>query len=160
MVQISSRPFARQREQGSLHFDNVAMDALAFLKSTAKPGRLYVLHGDEAFLKRQVLRALRRRVLGPDDDDQGVSTYAGDKATFAEVFDELDTVPFFYPRRLIVVAQRASRRPLVRSTLTGIGNPPSGPRRHPRRNPGHSQYDVAVVPDVRTTCQAISTVGR
>jgi ATP-dependent DNA ligase len=36
-----------------------------------------------------------------------------------------------------VVAQRASRRPLVRSALTGIGNPPSGPRRHPRRNPDH-----------------------
>jgi DNA polymerase-3 subunit delta len=29
--------------------------------------------------------------------------YAGDKATFAEIFDELDTVPFFYPRRLVLV---------------------------------------------------------
>ena len=26
-----------------------------------------------------------------------------DKATFAEVFDDLDTVPFFFPRRLVVV---------------------------------------------------------
>ena len=32
------------------------------------------------------------------------------------------------PRRLIVVGRRASRRPLVRSTLTGMGNPHSSPR--------------------------------
>ena len=79
------------------------MDALAFLKSSAKPGPLYVVHGDEAFLKRRVLHALRTRVLGPDADEQAVAIYPGDKATWAEVFDELDTVPFFYPRRVVVV---------------------------------------------------------
>jgi DNA polymerase-3 subunit delta len=80
------------------------MEALAFL--AAKPGKiepLYVLHGDEAFLKRQALRALRSRALGDDADEQAVSLHAGDKATFAEVFDELDTVPFFFPRRLVVI---------------------------------------------------------
>jgi DNA polymerase III subunit delta len=81
-----------------------SMDALAFLApSAAKIGPLYVLHGDEIFLKRQVLLTLRQRALGDVGDDQAVSTYAGDKATFAEVFDELETVPFFYPRRLVLV---------------------------------------------------------
>jgi DNA polymerase-3 subunit delta len=80
------------------------MDALAFLAQTATDVRpLYVLHGDEAFLKRQVLRAIRQRALGPDADDQAVSLYAGDRAGYAEVFDELDTVPFFEPRRVVVI---------------------------------------------------------
>ena len=67
----------------------------------ASAGPLYVLHGDEAFLKRQALRAIRDLALGPDGDEQAVSLYT-DKATFAEVFDDLDTVPFFFPRRLVV----------------------------------------------------------
>jgi DNA polymerase-3 subunit delta len=79
------------------------MDSLAFLKSTAAIGPLYVLFGDEAFLKRQALLALRARALGPDADDQTMATHAGDKATFAAVYDELQTVPFFAPRRIVVV---------------------------------------------------------
>lgn len=80
------------------------MEALPFLASAkAKLGPLYVVHGDEAFLKRQVIRALRQRALGDDDSDQAVSVHAGDKAVFAEVFDDVDTVPFFYPRRVVVV---------------------------------------------------------
>jgi DNA polymerase III subunit delta len=81
------------------------MDSLAFLERAArlKPQPLYVLHGDEDFLKRQVLLALRPLVLGPDADDLGVSTHPGDKAAFAAVYDELETVPCFSRRRLVVV---------------------------------------------------------
>ncbi|HZZ81029.1 MAG TPA: DNA polymerase III subunit delta [Gemmataceae bacterium] len=80
------------------------MEALAFLANTkAKLGPLYVVHGDEAFLKRHVLRALRKRALGDQDDEQAASVHVGDKAVFAEVFDDLDTVPFFYPRRVVIV---------------------------------------------------------
>lgn len=80
------------------------MDALAFLaKPPAKIGPLYVLPGDEAFLKRHVLLALRARLFGEDADDSAVSTYPGDQADFAQVFDELSTVGFFHPRRLVVI---------------------------------------------------------
>ena len=80
------------------------MEALPFLANAkAKLGPLYVVHGDEAFLKRQVLRALRKRALGDQDDEQAASVHVGDKAVFAEVFDDLDTVPFFYPRRVVIV---------------------------------------------------------
>jgi DNA polymerase-3 subunit delta len=81
------------------------MEALPFLASSgkAKLGPLYVVHGDEAFLKRQVIRALRQRALGDEADEQSISTYLGDKAIFAEVFDELDTVPFFDPKRVVIV---------------------------------------------------------
>ncbi len=80
------------------------MDALAFLaKTPAKLGPLYVLHGDEAFLKRQCLRRLRDVALGDSADDSAVSNLPGDKATFADVFDELETLPFFGPRRVVIV---------------------------------------------------------
>src|SRR4051812_36169209 len=80
------------------------MDSLTFLeKPPKKPEPLYVVHGDEDFLKRRVMQALRRRVLGEDEDGAGFVAYPGDKAAFATVFDELQTLPFFSPRRLVVV---------------------------------------------------------
>jgi DNA polymerase-3 subunit delta len=81
------------------------MDSLTFLDraARAKPQPIYVLVGDEAFLKRRVLEALRALVLGPEGGAFGLSTYPGDKATFAAVFDDLKTMPFLSPRRLVVV---------------------------------------------------------
>jgi DNA polymerase-3 subunit delta len=81
------------------------MDSLTFLEraATAKPRPVYVLHGDEDFLKRLVVAALRTRVLGDDGEDLGFSTRAGEKAGFAEVRDELATLPFLCPRRLVLV---------------------------------------------------------
>jgi DNA polymerase-3 subunit delta len=81
------------------------MDSLTFLEKAgkAKPLPLYVLHGDEDFLKRQVLQALRTMVLGPEADEFGLSLHPGEKATFAAVYDELETLPFFSKRRLVVV---------------------------------------------------------
>lgn len=79
------------------------MDALAFLATTKPIGSLYVVHGDEAFLKRHAIRAIRQRALGDSAEEQTISTYQGDKALFAEVFDDLDTLPFFDPRRVVLV---------------------------------------------------------
>src|SRR5262245_31692938 len=80
------------------------MEALPFRANTnAKVGSLYALHGDEPFLKRHVIRAVRKRALGDEADEQSVSLYSGEKATFAEVFDDLDTVPFFDPKRVVLV---------------------------------------------------------
>src|SRR2546423_663221 len=83
------------------------MDAGTFLEKIdkAKVQPVYVLTGDEAFLKQQVLAALRRLVLGPGDDGFGVCTFAGDKATFSAVHAELTTLPFLAPRRLVVIAR-------------------------------------------------------
>jgi DNA polymerase-3 subunit delta len=86
---------------------NVCMDSLTFLQNAAKakPRPIYVLHGDEAFLKRRTQAALRTLVLGPDDDGFGVSNHDGDKASWAEIHDELETLPFLSPRRLVIVDQ-------------------------------------------------------
>ncbi|HEV3256315.1 MAG TPA: DNA polymerase III subunit delta [Gemmataceae bacterium] len=80
------------------------MDSLAFLeRGGGKLHAVYVLHGDEDFLKRQALAALRALVFGPEGNDFGLSTHRGDTATFAAIHDELQTLPFLTPRRLVVV---------------------------------------------------------
>src|SRR5690349_17053737 len=81
------------------------MDSLTFLARAdrAKLQPVYVLHGDEDFLKRQVLAALRRLAFGEDGGEFGFSTHPGDKANLATILDELATLPFLTPRRLVVV---------------------------------------------------------
>jgi DNA polymerase-3 subunit delta len=81
------------------------MDSMTFIEGSGKATLLplYVLYGDEPFLKRQVMKLLRLLVLGPESDDAGMSVHAGDGAVFAAVYDELQTVPLFSPRRLVVV---------------------------------------------------------
>jgi len=81
------------------------MDALAFIEKppdAKKLSPIYVLHGDEDFLKRQVVAALRKLVFG-DGDEFGLSMQPGDQANFAGVRNELETLPFLSPRRLVVI---------------------------------------------------------
>jgi len=49
------------------------------------------------------LAALRERVLGGEPDAFGLSSHEGDKADFAAIRGELETLPFLSPRRLVVV---------------------------------------------------------
>lgn len=81
------------------------MDSLTFLQraAPAKPQAIYVLAGEEDFLKRRVRTALKERILGEGADDFGFSSHPGDKADFAAIRDELDTLPFLGSRRLVVV---------------------------------------------------------
>src|SRR4051812_21237515 len=83
------------------------MEALTFLDrlTKAKPLPLYVLHGDEPFLERRAVLGLRTLLFGPDDDGFGVSTHPGDKATWAAVMDDVQTLPMLAPRKLVIVEQ-------------------------------------------------------
>ncbi|HEV3237548.1 MAG TPA: DNA polymerase III subunit delta [Gemmataceae bacterium] len=77
---------------------------MAFLQhSPSKPQPVYVLHGDEEFLKRQVQLALRKHLLGEDGDSFALSTYPGDKAVYATVLEDLETLPFLSPWRLVII---------------------------------------------------------
>jgi DNA polymerase-3 subunit delta len=82
------------------------MDALTFLNKAAKakPQPLYVLVGDEAFLKRQALDALEKHLLG-DADPAFAWTVLPITAGWSTVRAELDTLPFLSPRRVVVVEQ-------------------------------------------------------
>src|SRR5438552_2856264 len=103
------------------------MDSLVFLDHAARasPEPIYVVHGDEDFLKRQVLTALRKIVLESENDSFGLSTYAGDKATFADIRSELETLPFAGPRRLILVENADPFVTAARTSLEKYFSQPS-----------------------------------
>lgn len=81
------------------------MDALAFLDKAAKPKRqpVVVLVGDEDFLKRRVRDRVVADALGDADPAFAVSVYPGDKLDFSVVRNDLDTLPFLSPCRVVIV---------------------------------------------------------
>ncbi len=81
------------------------MHALELLK---KPGSLpvkpvYAVFGDDPFLRREALLAIEKAVLPDEDRELSIVRFAGDRATLADVVDELRTLPFFSKRRLVIV---------------------------------------------------------
>jgi DNA polymerase-3 subunit delta len=81
------------------------MDALTFVEQRppAEFKPVYVLAGEDRFLKRLAREAVRRWVLGEGEDDFAASTHDGETATLADVRDELATLPFLAARRLVIV---------------------------------------------------------
>ncbi len=82
------------------------MHALDFLRRPDAPDDvrpLYAVYGDDAYLRREVLSALRRTALGGEADDMAETRFEGDQASLADVLDEVRTLPFLVPRRLVVV---------------------------------------------------------
>ncbi len=81
------------------------MDALAFVESSkpAEPQPVNVLAGDERFLKRLALERIERLVLGPEASDFARTVYDGDSTSWAAVRDELETLPFLSPQRLVMI---------------------------------------------------------
>ena len=86
------------------------MDALEFIgqSRTGKPQPVYVLFGDEDFLKRQVRADIEPMLLEDADPAFALSTYPGDTANWSTIRGELDTLPFLSPRRVVVVEQADS----------------------------------------------------
>ena len=82
------------------------MDAFAFLKAAAaKRQPVYALVGDEPFLKRLAREKLIAAALGDADPDFAVGVYAGDKLDFSTARNELETLPFLAPCRVVVVEE-------------------------------------------------------
>jgi DNA polymerase-3 subunit delta len=82
------------------------MDALAFLKAKAAPRQpIYALVGDEDFLKRHAREMIIAAALGDEDPSFAVGVYAGDKLDFSTVRNELETLPFLAPCRVVVVEE-------------------------------------------------------
>jgi len=81
------------------------MDALQFLDQPAGAKRqpVYALSGDEDFLKRRARERIVAAALGDADPAFAVSVYPGDKLDFSTVRNDLDTLPFLSPCRVVVV---------------------------------------------------------
>lgn len=66
------------------------------------PGRLYLLYGEEAYLRRQYRDNLRKALV-PEGDTMNCSVYSGRDISANEVVDLAGTMPFFADRRVIIV---------------------------------------------------------
>jgi DNA polymerase-3 subunit delta len=137
------------------------MDSLTFLERAAKgePRPVYALHGDEDFLKRQVLAALRERVLGGEDNAFGLSTHEGDKADFAAVRGELETLPFLSSRRLVIIDKADPFVTRHRAALEKYVANPSATGvlvLDVASWPSTTKLAKALGPDATITCKALS----
>jgi DNA polymerase III subunit delta len=80
------------------------MDALPFLKAkSAQRQPIYALVGDEDFLKRHARERIISLALGDEDPSFAVSVYAGDRLDFSTARNELETLPFLAPCRVVIV---------------------------------------------------------
>lgn len=81
------------------------MDALAFLDKSTKSKRqpIYAVVGDEDFLKRRVREAIVANALGDADPTFALSIYSGDRLDFSTVLNDLNTLPFLSPCRVVSV---------------------------------------------------------
>jgi DNA polymerase-3 subunit delta len=86
-----------------------AVSALDYLANPAKHSAAGVcaVHGDEAFLKSEVLAAIRREVLGGDDGGFSLSTFSGRDVQLRDVLDALATVSLFGGGRRLVIVEDA-----------------------------------------------------
>ena len=64
--------------------------------------RIYLLYGEEAYLKKQYRDKLRNALISPDDT-MNYAYYEGKGVNVKEVIDLAETLPFFAERRLIVL---------------------------------------------------------
>src|SRR4051812_37168704 len=81
------------------------MRALEWLRDPSAPPLkpLYVVHGEDLYLKHQSINAISRCVLGDPADEMAVSRFEGKATSLADVFDELRMLPFFSKRRIVIV---------------------------------------------------------
>jgi DNA polymerase-3 subunit delta len=81
------------------------MDALAFLDKAANSKRqpVYALVGDEDFLKRRCRDAIISLAAGDADPSFTVTVYQGEKLDYSTVRNDLETLPFLSPARVVVV---------------------------------------------------------
>src|SRR5262245_57647573 len=82
---------------------------LEFLSKSTQPvaAALCVVYGDEAFLKREILKAIRRQVLGDDDSEFALSAFSGPTAQLRDVLDGLATASLFGSGRRLVIVEEA-----------------------------------------------------
>lgn len=63
---------------------------------------VYLLYGEEAYLRKQYRDNLRKALV-VDDDTMNCSVYAGKDIDINEIIDMAGTMPFFAPRRAIMI---------------------------------------------------------
>lgn len=68
---------------------------------TGQLNHIYLLYGEEAYLRKQYRDRLKEAIIG--DDTMNYHYYEGKDISVGEVIDQSETMPFFAERRLIVL---------------------------------------------------------
>ncbi len=104
-----------------------SLTALSYLGSPGKhpPLPVCVAFGDDAFLRRGVVEALRDEVLEGDNADMSLTTVVGRDVELRDVLDELRTVSLFGDRRLVEVQDADDFVSRYRSELEDYAQSPS-----------------------------------
>ena len=81
------------------------LSAFEFLKDPkrAEVKPVVAAVGDDLYLRREVIRAVARRVLEVEGDDLEIARFPGASAALADVIDEVRTLPFLAKARVAVV---------------------------------------------------------
>jgi DNA polymerase III subunit delta len=84
-------------------------DALTFLASPEKypASAVCAVYGDDAYLKLEVIAALRHQVLGSDDGELGLSVFGGREVQLRDIYDALATLSLFGDGRRMVIVEEA-----------------------------------------------------
>jgi len=69
---------------------------------TEKIHPIYVIAGTDRYLRQEAIDRLRKHILG-EDEGLGFTRFDGGSVELATVLDELRTLPFLTPRRVVVV---------------------------------------------------------
>lgn len=68
---------------------------------TGQFNHIYLLYGEEAYLRKQYKERLKEAIIG--DDTMNYHYYEGKALSVGEIIDQAETLPFFAERRLIVL---------------------------------------------------------
>lgn len=63
---------------------------------------IYLLYGEEEYLKKQYRQKLQDALISPDDT-VNLNFYEGKNISVQELIDQAETMPFFADRRLLVI---------------------------------------------------------
>lgn len=66
--------------------------------------QIYLLYGEEAYLRHQYRDKLKQAIC-PEEDDMNISYFEGKGISAVEVADIAETLPFFSERRLIIIEE-------------------------------------------------------
>src|SRR6478609_5413517 len=111
---------------------NGVVDALEFFSHPDKhpPASVCAVFGDDAFLKGEVLSALRKSLLGGDDGEFGLSVFTGREVQLRDVRDTLSSVSLFGDGQRVVIIEDADafvseHRPELEDYVTSRSREPS-----------------------------------
>ena len=68
---------------------------------TGQLNHIYLVYGEEAYLRKQYKNRLKEAIIG--DDSMNYHYYEGKGVTIGEVIDQAETMPFFSEKRLILM---------------------------------------------------------